>query len=87
MGSLYCIVSNPEDLEGIITVDTFQSRVRKSMNSDGNRENEKQGNHLENGQTDDHAVVYDRENACDQKESTIQHVSHHRGNREHFFHL
>jgi hypothetical protein len=57
------------------------------MYSDGNRENENQGNHLENRQANDDAVIYDRENASDQKESTIQHVSHYRGNREHFFHL
>jgi hypothetical protein len=57
------------------------------MDSDGNRENENQSNQLENRQAEDHAVVYDRENASDQQESTIQHVSHHRGSREHFVHL
>jgi hypothetical protein len=52
--------------------------MRKSVNPDGNRENEDKGDHLEKREAADDTIVYRGENEGNNKKSAIQCVSHHR---------
>jgi hypothetical protein len=61
--------------------------MRKSMNTDGNGENEDKGDHLEERKTPNNTVIYRGEDQGNNKESTIQCVSHHRRKGEELEHL
>jgi hypothetical protein len=71
-----------EDLEGIITISLLQTSMRKTVNAYRNRQNENQGNHLENGQARKDWIIQNCQNNRECKKSTVHHVSYHRGSEE-----